>query len=262
MTTVRTAQEIDLGYTPLHFRRTKIVATIGPATSRPEMLTRLIEAGLDVARVNFSHGDPAEHLTTMRRIREIGARLGKTVAILADLCGPKIRVGQMQEGGAMLTAGASVAITARPVLGTDRVIPSQYRRIVAEAQVGDAILLDDGNLELKITGKSPDALTALVIRGGLLKSHKGMNLPDTRLRVPALTPKDKRDVLTCIQGDADYVALSFVRTGRDVQGLKRYLAQHGAQIPIVAKIEKPEALQNIGEIVAEADAIMVARGDL
>ena len=254
--------EIDLDHKYLHFRRTKIVATIGPATASPQMLRRLIVAGLDVARINFSHGDPKEHVVTMRRIREIAARCGRTVASLADLCGPKIRVGQMRDNGVPLAAGSSVTITVKPVLGTERLIPSQYRRIVAEASVGETILLDDGNLELKITAKSEETLTARVVRGGVLKSHKGMNLPETRLRIPALTVKDKKDVLFCIEGEADYVALSFVRTARDVQGLKRVLAKRGAQIPIVAKIEKPEALANIGQIVAEADAIMVARGDL
>lgn len=254
--------EADLGHQRLRFRRTRIVATIGPATQSPAMLRRLIEAGLDVARINFSHGDPADHVATMRRIRKIATRLKRTVAILADLCGPKIRVGKMRDGGVMLTTGATVSITPRPVVGTERLIPSQYRRIVAEAKKGETILLDDGNLELRVTGKATGQLTARVIRGGLLKSHKGMNLPDTRLRVPALTVKDKRDVAACLEGEADYIALSFVRTGRDVQGLRRFLAAKGAQVPIISKIEKPEALHNIQAIVEASDAIMVARGDL
>jgi pyruvate kinase len=262
MTTERTPLEIDLNHKYLYFRRTKIVATIGPATNSPVMLRRLIEGGLDVARINFSHGEAKDHLATMRRIRHIAADCGKTVAILADLCGPKIRVGEMRDKGVMLKEGSAVTITVNPVLGTERLIPSQYRGIVREAKVGETILLDDGNLELTITAKAGDALTARVIRGGLLKSHKGMNLPDTKLSVRALTAKDKQDVLTCIRGDVDYLALSFVRTGKDVQGLKRFLAQHGASIPIVSKIEKPEALAHIGQIVAESDAIMVARGDL
>jgi pyruvate kinase len=261
MTTARTPLEVDLGHKQLHFRRTKIVATIGPATSRPAMLRRLIEAGLDVARINFSHGDPAAHLVTMRRIRRIAAECRKPVGILADLCGPKIRVGDMG-AGAVLRDGASVTITAKAVPGTDRLIPSQYRGIVREAKVGETVLLDDGNLELRITAKTGEALTARVVRGGLLQSHKGMNLPDTTLSVRALTAKDKQDVLTSIQGEADFLALSFVRTGKDVQDLKRFLARHGASIPIVAKIEKPEALAHIDQIVAESDAIMVARGDL
>lgn len=262
MTTEQSPLEIDLGHKYLHFRRTKIVATIGPASQSPRMLRRLITAGLDVARINFSHGDPAEHVATMQRIRETARRCGRTVAILADLCGPKIRVGEMRGGGVQLASGSTVAITVKPVLGTERLIPSQYRRLAAEAKAGERILLDDGNLELEITGKSGSELTARVVRGGFLKSHKGMNLPETTLQVPALTAKDKRDVEYCIQGGADYIALSFVRTGRDVQGLKRFLAARGAAIPIVSKIEKPEALHNIEQIVEESDAIMVARGDL
>jgi pyruvate kinase len=262
MRPARTPLEIDLGHKQLHFRRTKIVATIGPATSRSEMLRRLIDAGLDVARINFSHGDPDAHLATMRRIRQIAADRRKTVGILADLCGPKIRVGEMGDTGVVLREGAAVTITAKPVLGTDRLIPSQYRGIVREAKVGETVLLDDGNLELKITAKRADALTARVVRGGLLKSHKGMNLPDTKLSVRALTAKDRRDVLTCIRGAVDFLALSFVRSGRDVEDLRRFLARHGASVPIVAKIEKPEALAHIDEIVAASNAIMVARGDL
>jgi pyruvate kinase len=262
MTTEQSPLEIDLGHKYLLFRRTKIVATIGPATQSPRMLRQLIKAGLDVARINFSHGDPAAHVATMRLIRETARRCGKTVAILADLCGPKIRVGEMRGGGVELKTGASVTITVKSVLGTESLIPSQYRRLVVEAKVGETILLDDGNLELTVTKKSADVLTARVVRGGLLKSHKGMNLPETRLKVPALTAKDKRDVRFCIQGEADYIALSFVRTARDVRGLKRFLAAQGATIPIVSKIEKPEALHNIQEIVDESDAIMIARGDL
>jgi len=254
--------EISLGHKYLHYRRTKIVATIGPASDSPAMLRRLIAGGLDVARINFSHGEAASHVATMRRIRKIAASCGRTVAVLADLCGPKIRVGAMRDNGVTLAEGSTVTITVQPVVGTERLIPSQYRRLAAEASVGDAILLDDGNLELKVTAKTAEGLRARVIRGGLLKSHKGMNLPDTVLSAPALTAKDRRDVLACLQGEADYIGLSFVRRAQDVRGLRRFLAQHGAETPIVAKIEKPEALTHIGEIVREADAIMVARGDL
>jgi pyruvate kinase len=254
--------EISLEHKYLHYRRTKIVATIGPASGSPAMLRRLIAGGLDVARINFSHGEAAEHVATMRRIRKIAASCGKTVAILADLCGPKIRVGEMRDGGVTLAEGGTVAITVKPVVGTERLIPSQYRRLAVEASVGDVILLDDGNLELKVTAKTGDGLTARVVRGGLLKSHKGMNLPDTALSAPALTAKDRRDVLACLEGEADYIALSFVRTAQDVRGLRRFLTRQGAETPIVAKIEKPEALAHIGEIVREVDAVMIARGDL
>jgi|WetSurMetagenome_2_1015567.scaffolds.fasta_scaffold00027_43 pyruvate kinase len=256
------AFDLDLHHKYLYFRRTRIVATIGPSSSAPDKLKKLIEGGLDVARINFSHGNAEDHLKTIRLIRSISARLGKPVAILGDLCGPKIRVGEFENGAVTLREGAIVTITARPVMGTATLIPSQYRGIVAESSPGNSILLDDGNLELKVTRKSTDRIEAKVVHGGVLKNHKGMNLPDAKLGVAALTPKDKDDVLYCIKGEVDYIALSFVRKASDVADLKRWLAKNGADIPVIAKIEMPEALRNITAIMDLADGIMVARGDL
>jgi pyruvate kinase len=195
-------------------------------------------------------------------IRTVAAQLGVPVAILGDLCGPKIRVGTFAGDAVTLKDGAAVTITVRPVLGTDTLIPCQYRRLPAEVKAGAQILLDDGNLELKVTGKSGGMVRAKVVRGGVLKNNKGMNLPDTQMNIPALTAKDRRDVQFCIRGGVDYIALSFVRTAKDIRELNTLLRRRKADIPVIAKIEKPEALRNIEAIIAESGGIMIARGDL
>lgn len=252
----------DLNHPLLKLRRTKIVATLGPASNSPAMLEKLIRAGVDVFRVNFSHGKGEEHVQLMRLIREVAVRCKRDVAILGDLCGPKVRVGSFVAGAVTLKEGASVTITTADIQGTEHLIPSQYKGIVAETVEGARILLDDGNLELRVTRKSSDSLTAQVIRGGVLKNNKGMNLPDTDMGIPALTAKDKQDALYCIEGGADFVALSFVRRAQDVRDLRRWLKRHNANKAIISKIEKPEALEHISGILDESDGIMVARGDL
>ena len=254
--------DVDLHHKDLYFRRTKIVATIGPASSSPEKLRRLISKSLDVARINFSHGKAEDHLKTIQLIRKISGRLKKPVAILGDLCGPKIRVGEFVNGSVTLREGSVVTITTKPVIGTETLIPSQYKNLVREVVPGHSILLDDGNLELKVVKKYRDRVEAKVIHGGVLKNKKGMNLPNTLLRVAALTAKDKNDVLYCIKGGVDYIALSFVRKPADIRDLKNLLNRHRSDIPIIAKIEMPEALTNIQGIMELADGIMVARGDL
>jgi len=254
--------DLDLHHKYLYFRRTKIVATIGPASSSPEKLKSLIAGGLDVARINFSHGKAEDHVKTIRLIRKISARLNKPIAVLGDLCGPKIRVGEFANGSIVLKEGSIVTITTKNVVGTDNLIPSQYKNLVAEVVAGHSILLDDGNLELKVVRKFKDRVEAKVIHGGVLKDKKGMNLPDTQLRIAALTPKDKKDVLYCIEAGVDFIALSFVRKPGDIQSLKTLLKRRHSDIPVIAKIEMPEALENIKRIVELADGIMVARGDL
>jgi len=246
----------------LHFRRTRIVATIGPASSSPKMLKALISAGIDIARINFSHGSPADHVKLMSRIRRVARQCGRVVSILGDLCGPKIRVGHFVDGQVVLKDNSKVTITSKEVLGTDKLIPSQYERIVQDTSVGERILLDDGNLELKVTRKLRNSIEAVVVHGGPLKDHKGMNLPDSKLNVPALTAKDRKDAAYCVRGDADFIALSFVRYAKDVTDLKNLLKRMNSGIPVIAKIEKPEALDNIDEILKVTDGIMVARGDL
>ena len=253
---------LDLNPEYLHFRRTKIVASIGPSSWSPEMLRKLIGKGLDVARINFSHETGETHLKTIRRIRRVSKEMGKNVAILADLCGPKIRVGKFKDGAVTLRKGAEVEIATKTVLGTEKLIPSQYLNIGKETRIGDKVLLDDGNLELKIISKAKGKLLARVINGGLLKNHKGMNLPDTPLSISAMTPKDRNDVVFAVKGGVDFVALSFVRKADDVKMLRRMLVKLKSNAGIIAKIEKPEALGNIRAIVDAADGIMVARGDL
>jgi len=254
--------DFQIDHKDLYFRRTKIVATIGPASSSPEILTKLMKKGLNVARINFSHGDPVQHVKTIAKIRHVARSTGHSVAILADLCGPKIRVGMFAGDAVTLKENSIVTITVKPVLGTATLFQSQYKNLVKEIEIGHPILLDDGNLELKVTKKLTDAIEAKVIRGGVLKNNKGMNLPDTKLAISALTAKDKSDVLYCIKADVDFVALSFVRHAKDITELRTFLKRNNADIPIVAKIEKPEALANIAAILDAADAIMVARGDL
>lgn len=258
----RSPFDLDLNHKYLHFRRTKIVATIGPASNSAAMIRRLVKAGVNVFRINFSHGEAAEHLTTIALVRRVTKSLGVSVAVLGDLCGPKIRVGIFKDGAVTLKDGSTVSITVQDVVGDSTLIPSRYKGIVREASVGHQILLDDGNLELKIVGKHGDRVEARVIQGGVLKNNKGMNLPDTVMKISALTDKDKSDALWCIKAGVDYIALSFVRRRQDIADLRRHLARHGSRIPIIAKIEKPEALENIEAIIGAADGIMVARGDL
>lgn len=254
--------DFNLDHKYLIFRRTKIVATLGPASSSPKLIERLIRHGLNVVRINFSHGEPLQHLATIKLVRSIAQKCGSNVAILGDLCGPKIRVGMFENDGVVLKDKTIVTITTKAVLGNERLIPSQYAGIVKEAKVGEQILLDDGNLELRIVKKYSDRLEAKVIHGGLLKNKKGMNLPDTIMKISALTTKDKDDALWCIKGGVDYIALSFVRRAQDITDLRNHLKLHGSDISIIAKIEKPEALGNIHSIIKLADGIMVARGDL
>jgi pyruvate kinase len=252
----------ETSHNHLHFRRTKIIATIGPASSSPAMLESLIRHGLNVARINFSHGKPQEHIATIAAIRRAADKQKASVAILGDLCGPKIRTGCFAGGSAVLRDNSVVCIIPRPVTGDALVIPSQYARIAKEVKPGHRILLDDGNLELKVLSTNGSEVKARVIRGGVLKDHKGINLPDTKLAVCAVTAKDRSDLEYCVKGGVDYIALSFVRHSRDVKQLKRILAKMGSDIPVIAKIEKPEALVDTGAILEAADGIMVARGDL
>ena len=184
------------------------------------------------------------------------------VAVLGDLCGPKIRVGRFINDAVLLKDKAIVTITVKPVMGHDTLIPCQYKKLVTEVKINDHILLDDGNLELQVVGKARGVVQARVVRGGVLKNNKGMNLPDTKLNIPALTIKDRKDVDFCIQGGVDYIALSFVRKAGDIQQLKNLLRRQKADIGVIAKIEKPEALENIQAIIAVSDGIMIARGDL
>jgi len=243
-------------------RRTKIVATVGPASSSPEVLGELIDAGVNVFRLNMSHGNHDGHRAAYEAIREVAARRDKPIAVLADLCGPKIRCGKFDGGSIELHRDQVVTVTTRDVIGGPGLIPSQYRELADDVTSGDRILLDDGILELRVERVEGTEIECTVIEGGTLKDRKGINLPGVKVSAPSLTEKDRDDAIFAIGLGVDYMALSFVRKAEDVQQLRALLVANGADISIIAKIEKPEALLNIDAILDAADGLMVARGDL
>lgn len=244
------------------FRRTKIVATVGPACDSEEQLNALHEAGVDVFRLNFSHGDHANKALVIERIRHFSRRHKRAVAILGDLQGPKIRAGLMKNGALELTAGSEVCITTRNVRGEDKLIPTVFQELPGDVKPGNRILLDDGLMELEVLSTAGTEVRCRVLSGGMLKDRKGINLPGVAVSAPALTEKDQGDLAFCIDQQLDYVALSFVRRAEDVTELRKLLDQSQAELQIIAKIEKPEAVDNFDAILAAADGIMVARGDL
>jgi pyruvate kinase len=245
-------------------RRTKIVATIGPASQDAATLERLLAAGVDVVRLNFSHGTHETHAAVIERVREIGGRLDRPVAILQDLAGPKIRIGDLSGGEPVtLSDGASVTITTdESVVGNARLLSTTYAALPRDVHPGDVVLLDDGNLSLRVVATSGERVECTVIHGGVLKPRKGMNLPGVALSTPALTDKDRADLAFGVQCGVDYIALSFVRRAADVRETKALVAQLGGAAAVIAKIEKPEAIADLTGIIAEADGVMVARGDL
>lgn len=253
-------------------RRTKIVCTIGPATSSEAQLEQLMLAGMNVARLNFSHGTHQEHEQVIERVRGISARLGYAVAILQDLQGPKIRVGILQDGKPVtLINNTQVTITTRDVTGNAQVISTTYEALPQDVKVGDRILLDDGLLELSVLSAIGTDVQCLVVHGGVLGEHKGINLPGVAVSAPALTEKDRNDLQFGIKHGVDYVALSFVRRPQDVREAKYLIQQYITEaygeeekrnIPLIAKIEKPEAVEHLDEILDVTDGVMVARGDL
>ena len=245
--------------------RTKIVCTIGPASREPEMLGKLMEAGMDVARLNFAHGGQEYHGENIRRIRAVSAKLGKPVAILTDLQGPKLRVGKMPEEGVPLEAGEELILTTEPIVGQRGRVPVQYDDLPQAVTAGDRILIDDGLIELEVLRSADGEVVCRVLTGGLLQTNKGMNLPRASLSIPAISDKDRDDLRFMLEQQVDWVALSFVRTAEEVlelKGMIRELSAFGRPTPVIAKIEKPEAVENIDAIIAAADGIMVARGDL
>ena len=244
------------------FRRTKIVATVGPACDSEEKLGALIKAGVEVFRLNFSHGDQAAKSAVIRSIRQLSDRHEHAVAILGDLQGPKIRTGLMVGGALQLVAGSEVTVTTRGVLGQGDIIPTIYQGLPNDVGPGDRILLDDGLMELTVLSVEGQDVRCRVISGGLLKDRKGINLPGAKVSAPALTEKDREDLHFCILEELDYVALSFVREASDVLELKAILESHGSELRVIAKIEKPEAVTNFAAILEASDGIMVARGDL
>ena len=245
--------------------RVKILCTIGPSSRDNDILTQLIRSGMNVARLNLSHGTHEYHAGTIQRVRTIAAELDKPVAILADLQGPKLRVGKMQPGGVLLEKDAQLILTNDDIVGVVGRIPIQYKALPTTVQSGDRILMDDGLLEVEVLETSDTEIHTRVIIGGTLHDNKGMNLPSASFNIPALTDKDREDVQFALEQQADWIALSFVRTASEVLELKQLIANNPAAkypIPVISKIEKPEAIRNIDAIIDASDAIMIARGDL
>jgi pyruvate kinase len=246
-------------------RRTKIVCTIGPASSSPEQLERLVRGGMDVARVNFSHGTHEEHAEVIRRIRLGEDKWGKPVAILQDLQGPKIRLGTFGPGGGGrvdLEAGRTFTLTSRPVIGTAQRASVTHPEYLREVRPGDQILMDDGLIQLRVEDANPDEVRSRVVAGGRVSDHKGISLPNVPLPVSCLTDKDRADLRFGIEQGIDFVAVSFVRSAADIADVRKFLLEQGADVPIVAKLERQEIVGNLPGILTMVDAVMVARGDL
>jgi pyruvate kinase len=246
----------------LKTRRTKIVATIGPQSGQPAMIRELIEAGVDVFRVNMSHGSHDQHAAAIDAIRTYSAAAGRPVGVLADLCGPKIRTGRFTTDRVIVQTGSRVVVTTRDVLGTPTLIPSQYRAIADDVRPGNRILLNDGAVELRVEDVRGTEINCTVVAGGPVGHHKGINLPEVDVSAPSLTERDIVDARFAMAQRVDFIALSFVRNAGDVETLRALVGAHPAQPALIAKIEKPEALANSQEIIRAADGIMVARGDL
>lgn len=243
-------------------RRVKIVATIGPSTASEEALEKAIRAGMNVARLNFSHGHHEDHLKVIKSIRKLSKELQAPVTILQDLQGPKIRVGRFKEGKVTVEVGEKVTITTRDVVGDKGLIPSDFKNLHLSCKPGTKILLDDGLLEFRVDAVNGQDIEATVIYGGVLKDRKGMNVPGAFLAVECMSEKDLKDLDFGIENEVDYIALSFVRQGKDIRKLREIIQHRKSEAKIVAKIEMIEALENLEEIVRLSDAVMVARGDL
>jgi pyruvate kinase len=246
-----------------NFNRTKIVATIGPATASYEMLKALVEEGVDVCRLNFSHGSYDDHKAVINNIRKVNEDMNAYTSILLDLQGPKLRVGEMENGKIELVTGNKITVTTEETISTAERLYVKFPTLAKDVLPGERILLDDGKLELEVVkSNGTNEIQCKIKFGGPLTSRKGFNLPDTKLSIPALTEKDKADLAFGLEMKVDWVGLSFVRKAEDIVELKQIIEQNEWKPRVVAKIEKPEALDNLDEIIATTDAIMVARGDL
>ena len=244
------------------YRRTKIVATVGPACETRAQLEALLTAGVDVFRLNFSHGEPEQKAQWIKDIRELSIQQKRAVSILGDLQGPKIRTGLMRGGAQPLVEGQEVTITTENIEGADGLIPTIYQALPQDVVPGDQILLDDGQLELEVLAIEADKVHCRVKVGGVLKDRKGINLPGVKVSAPAMTEKDLADLHFCIAKQVDWVALSFVRSADEVDLLKKLILEQQSPLKVIAKIEKPEAVANFDAILQASDGIMVARGDL
>lgn len=242
---------------------TKVIATLGPATSDKNMLRKMFYEGIDVCRLNFSHGSHDDHLKNIRMIRELNEELGSSVAILADLQGPKLRIGEIENNHVMLETNSSFSLVSEKCLGNAKRAWMSYKHLPLDVHRGETILIDDGKIKLEVTSTDKSkTVTCRVVHGGPLSSRKGVNLPDTRISLPSLTEKDKEDALFALEHSVDWIALSFVRSVNDILDLKTLIKKSGKHARTIAKIEKPEALREIDEIIRAACAVMVARGDL
>jgi pyruvate kinase len=241
-------------------RRAKIVCTLGPAVAG--RLHELVEAGMDVARLNLSHGSYPEHEERYREVRKASDEVGRAVGVLVDLQGPKIRLGTFANGPVMLAEGSVFTITAEDTPGDASLVGTTYKGLPGDARVGDTILVDDGKVALRVTGVDGPRVTTRVEIGGVVSDHKGLNLPGVAVSVPAMSDKDEADLRWGLRVGADLIALSFVRSAADVEDVRRIMDEEGIRVPVIAKIEKPQAVDNLEEIVRAFDGIMVARGDL
>ena len=244
------------------FAKTKILATLGPASDSVEKLNALIDAGCDAFRLNFSHGSEEYFETIFNRINELCIQRSLPIPILIDLQGPKIRIGELSEPQIEINSGDEIEITTEDILGTKQKISTSYKRLPMDARVGETILIDDGLINLKVVKKNEYSVVCKIIEGGILKPKKGMNLPGMKLSTPSVTERDFANLEFALKHRVDFIALSFVREAADITHLKKWLEERGLQKPIIAKIEKPEAVSNFESIVNVADGIMVARGDL
>ena len=245
----------------ISYNKTKIVATVGPASSSKEMLRALAKEGVDVFRLNFSHGSHDDHQKVINFVREINEEMGTHIALLQDLQGPKIRVNEVQEG-VQLVRGQEIIITTREVKGNAEIVSTSYEGLPKDVKIGDMVLIDDGKIELKVKEVRDIDVVCEVVYGGPLKSRKGINLPYTKVSAPSLTEKDLADLEFGLKNNVEWVALSFVRKAKDIEILRFIIDNKKSTTRIVAKVEKPEALENIDEVIEATDAVMVARGDL
>ncbi|HLJ89155.1 MAG TPA: pyruvate kinase [Candidatus Angelobacter sp.] len=244
-------------------RKAKIVCTIGPSSNSEPVLRDLMRLGMDVARLNFSHGTHEDHARVIERLRKVAEREGRTICILQDLQGPKIRTGRLKfRTPVALKAGSMVTITSRDIPGTSTLISTTFKTLAQEVEPGARILLSDGLIELRVRNIRGEDVECEIINGGMLGEHKGINLPGTVVRVPSLTEKDEKDLEFGLQHGVDMIAVSFIRTADDVRAVKRLITAHGSDAWVVAKLEKPQAIEHLEEILDVADSVMVARGDL
>ncbi len=246
----------------MKFKKTKIIATLGPATSSVEKIISLIDSGLDLVRLNFSHGDYDTHAEYISNVRIAEEKTGRIIPVILDLSGPKIRTGNFENGKIFVNANDEVRLIKENITGDEKNIPVNAPQIIDDIKVNERILIDDGKISLSVISKEKDSLLCKVFNPGYISNRKGINLPDTNLSLPSITEKDKKDIEFGIKNKIDFFALSFVRKPEDILSLKQIINSYGVDIPVISKIERPEAILNIDEIISASSAVMVARGDL